>query len=48
VNLQFYSRKIAERMSSKDTEPQEKHIMKDLEMWGKAVCERIGIRYPHA
>ena len=48
VNLQFYSRKIAERMSSKDTEPQEKHVMKDLEMWGKAVCERIGIRYPHA
>jgi len=46
VNLQFFARKVAERMESKETDPKEKQVMASLEQWGRALCERIGIPYP--
>lgn len=46
VNLQFFARKVTERMESKDTAPKEKQVMANLEQWGRALCERIGIPYP--
>lgn len=46
VNVQFYARKVAERMASKEIDPQEKAVMQQLDEWGKLVCTRVGIPYP--
>lgn len=46
VNLEFYARKIAERLASQDTTDEERKVMERLEQWGKDLCKRIGITYP--
>lgn len=46
VTLEFYARKIAERMASKETEPKDKEILGKLAEYGKQVCERVGLSYP--
>lgn len=46
VNLEFYARKIAERLKSQDTDEQDKRIMQQLEEYGKALCGKLGITYP--
>ena len=46
VTLEFYARKIAERMASKETEPKDKEILVKLAEYGKQVCERVGLAYP--
>jgi hypothetical protein len=46
VNLEFYARKIAERLKSQDTDEQDKRIMQQLEQYGKALCGKLGITYP--
>ncbi|MDD3366525.1 MAG: exodeoxyribonuclease I, partial [Sphaerochaetaceae bacterium] len=46
VTLEFYARKIAERMASNDTTPQDKEVLSKLEAWGRDLCARIGLTYP--
>ena len=46
MTLEFYARKIAERMASKETEPKDKEILGKLAEYGKQVCERVGLSYP--
>jgi exodeoxyribonuclease-1 len=46
VNLAFYQRKIAEKMSSKETTPAEMKILSELDQWGRQLCARLGIAYP--
>ncbi|WP_422481501.1 exodeoxyribonuclease I [Pleomorphochaeta sp. DL1XJH-081] len=46
VNLEFYARKITERLTSQDTREEDKAVMEKLEQWGKALCSKLGISYP--
>ena len=46
VNLQFYARKIAERMVSKETSPKEKELLASLASYARELCDRIGLDYP--
>jgi exodeoxyribonuclease-1 len=44
--LQFFARKIEEKVSSKETSPQDKELLVTLEAYGKELCSRLGIQYP--
>lgn len=46
VNLQFFARKITERMNSKETTPKEKEVLANLGAYGRELCARIGLDYP--
>lgn len=46
VSLQFYARKITERIRSRETPAADKELMMKLEEYGKQLCERIGLDYP--
>jgi exodeoxyribonuclease-1 len=46
VTLQFFARKITERMNSKETTPKEKEVLANLGAYGRELCARIGLDYP--
>jgi exodeoxyribonuclease-1 len=48
TSLQFFARKIREKLTYKSTPPEDKKILAELEEWGKALCKRLGVTYPTA
>ena len=46
ITLNFYARKIREKIKSKDIDPSDKEILLELENYGKELCERVGLTYP--
>jgi exodeoxyribonuclease-1 len=46
VTLQFYARKIEERLNSRETEPKEKELLVKLAEYGQEVANRVGLSYP--
>ncbi len=46
VTLDFFARKIREKMASNSTKAEDKEVLAALEKWGRALCERIGLKYP--
>lgn len=46
TSLQFFARKIREKLAYKSTLPEDKAILIELEEWGRALCKRLGVDYP--
>jgi exodeoxyribonuclease-1 len=45
-NLEFYARKIDEKLNSKEITAQDKELLFELKKYGQNLCKKIGLTYP--